>query len=94
MTLQYLNKLKISRDNLEKLIRLSNFEEIIVGCFVRISIGLNSLTKKMVYRVAEIIGVVDNQKMYSFGSSQTKKGLKLRIVKQELISRMDFISNG
>lgn len=75
-TLDELNKLRISRYKLEKFINLPIFEKTVVGCFVRINIGNNSSTQKLVYRVAEITAVVETPKVYAFGSARTNKGLR------------------
>lgn len=92
-TLEELNKLRISRYKLEKFINLPIFEKTVVGCFVRINIGNNSSTQKLVYRVAEITAVVETPKIYSFGSGRTNKGLKLKHGTQERVFRLEFVSN-
>ena len=92
-TLEELNNLKISRHKLEKFINLPIFEKTVMGCFVRINIGNNNSTQKLVYRVAEITAVVETPKIYSFGSGRTNKGLKLKHGAQERIFRLEFVSN-
>lgn len=92
-TLDELNKLRISRYKLEKFINLPIFERTVVGCFVRINIGNNSSTHKLVYRVAEITSVVETPKVYAFGSGRTNKGLKLKHGTQERVFRLEFVSN-
>lgn len=92
-TLEELNKLRISRYKLEKFINLPIFEKTIVGCFVRINIGNNSSSQKLVYRVAEITGVVETPKIYAFGTGRTNKGIKLKHGTQERVFRLEFVSN-
>lgn len=92
-TNEELNKLRISRYKLEKFINLPVFEKTVVGCFVRINIGNNNSTQKLVYRVCEIIGVVETPKVYGFGSGRTNRGLKLKHGTQERVFRLEFVSN-
>lgn len=92
-TVEELNKLRISRYKLEKFINLPVFEKTVIGCFVRINIGNNNSTQKLVYRVCEIIGVVETPKVYGFGSGRTNRGLKLKHGTQERVFRLEFVSN-
>ncbi|XP_070295341.1 RNA polymerase-associated protein RTF1 homolog [Salvelinus sp. IW2-2015] len=48
---------------------------VTTGCFVRIGIGNSS--SKPVYRVAEIVDVVETAKVYQLGTTRTNKGLQL-----------------
>jgi RNA polymerase-associated protein RTF1 len=88
-----MNKLRISRFKLEKFINLPIFEKTVIGCFVRINIGNNIASQKLVYRVAEIIGVVETAKVYQFGSGRTNKGIMLKHGTQEKVFRLEFVSN-
>lgn len=92
-TMDDLNKLRISRYKLEKFINLPIFEKTVIGCFVRINIGNNSSSQKLVYRVAEIIAVVETPKIYAFGTGRTNKGIKLKHGNQERVFRLEFVSN-
>lgn len=92
-TLEEMNKLRISRFKLEKFINLPIFEKTVVGCFVRINIGNNNSTQKLVYRVAEITGVVETPKIYAFGSGRTNKGLRIKQGPTERVFRLEFVSN-
>lgn len=87
-----LNKIRLSRHKMERFLALPFFDRIVTNCFVRISIG-NSSTNAPVYRVAEIMGVVETAKIYSLGKNRTNKGLKLRHGTQERVFRLEFISN-
>jgi RNA polymerase-associated protein RTF1 len=92
-SLEDLNKLRMSRFKLEKFINLPIFEKTVVGCFVRINIGNNNTTQKLVYRVAEIVAVVETAKIYQFGKGRTNKGLRLKHGSQERVFRLEFVSN-
>lgn len=86
-----LNKIRLSRFKMERFINLPIFERIVMNCFVRISIGNNG--QKPVYRVAEIVGIVETAKIYHLGKSRTNKGLRLKHGSQERVFRLEFISN-
>lgn len=86
-----LNKLRISRHKIERFIALPMFDQIVLNCFVRINIGNNN--GRPVYRVAEIVGVVETAKIYQFGKCRTNKGFKLRHGSQERVFRLEFVSN-
>lgn len=90
-TREELNKLRLSRHKMERFINLPIFEKTVLNCFVRISIGNNG--SKPVYRVAEIVGVVETAKIYSLGKTRTNKGLRLKHGNQERVFRLEFISN-
>ncbi|KAM7346000.1 RNA polymerase-associated protein Rtf1 isoform 2-T2 [Cochliomyia hominivorax] len=86
-----LNKIRLSRFKMERFINLPIFERTVINCFVRISIGNNG--QKPVYRVAEIVGVVETAKIYNLGKTRTNKGLRLKHGNQERVFRLEFISN-
>ncbi|CAH0381652.1 unnamed protein product [Bemisia tabaci] len=87
-----LNQIRLSRHKMEQFVHLPFFNRVAQGCFVRIGIG-NNLNGKPVYRVAEIIGVVETAKIYQLGGTRTNKGLRLRHGAQERVFRLEFISN-
>ncbi|XP_053683966.1 RNA polymerase-associated protein Rtf1 [Sabethes cyaneus] len=86
-----LNKLRISRHKIERFINLPMFDQVVLNCFVRINIGNNN--GRPVYRVAEIVGVVETAKIYQLGKGRTNKGFRLRHGSQERVFRLEFISN-
>lgn len=90
-TREELNKLRISRHKIERFIALPMFDTVVLNCFVRINIGNNN--GRPVYRVAEIVGVVETAKIYQFGRGRTNKGFKLKHGSQERVFRLEFISN-
>ncbi|CAH2987305.1 unnamed protein product [Chilo suppressalis] len=86
-----INKLRLSRFKLERLVHLPFFARVVTGCFVRIGIGNNN--GNPVYRVAEIIDVYETAKIYNLGNTRTNKGLKLRHGTQDRVFRLEFVSN-
>lgn len=76
---------------MERFVAMPFFDRIVTNCFVRISIGNNN--QKAVYRVAEIVGVVETAKIYSLGNCRTNKGLRLKHGTQERVFRLEYISN-
>ncbi|CAH1642384.1 unnamed protein product [Spodoptera littoralis] len=90
-TKEQINKLRLSRFKLERLVHLPFFARVVTGCFVRIGIGNNN--GNPVYRVAEIIDVYETAKVYNLGNTRTNKGLKLRHGTQDRVFRLEFVSN-
>ncbi|KAJ0170432.1 hypothetical protein K1T71_013803 [Dendrolimus kikuchii] len=90
-TREQMNKIRLSRFKLERLVHLPFFSSVVQGCFVRIGIGNNN--GNPVYRVAEIIDVYETAKIYNLGNTRTNKGLKLRHGTQDRVFRLEFVSN-
>uniref|UniRef100_A0A671QQV2 RNA polymerase-associated protein RTF1 homolog n=1 Tax=Sinocyclocheilus anshuiensis TaxID=1608454 RepID=A0A671QQV2_9TELE len=86
-----LNRIRLSRHKLERWCHMPFFAKTVTGCFVRIGIGNSS--SKPVYRVAEIIDVVETAKIYQLGSTRTNKGLQLRHGNDTRVFRLEFVSN-
>ncbi|XP_036818541.1 RNA polymerase-associated protein RTF1 homolog [Oncorhynchus mykiss] len=86
-----LNRVRLSRHKLERWCHMPFFQKTVSGCFVRIGIG-NSSTKP-VYRVAEIVDVVETAKVYQLGTTRTNKGLQLRHGGDTRVFRLEFVSN-
>lgn len=86
-----LNRIRLSRFKIERFIALPHFDRVVTNCFVRISIGNNN--NKPVYRVAEIVGVVETAKIYNLGKSRTNKGFRLRQGNTDRVFRLEFLSN-
>lgn len=85
-----LEKMRLTRSKLERWCHLPLFDNVVIGCFVRLLIGQNG--DKTVYRVAEVIGVQEGNKIYNLGKTRTNKTLKLRYAHQERPFRMEFVS--
>ncbi|XP_030854817.1 RNA polymerase-associated protein RTF1 homolog [Strongylocentrotus purpuratus] len=90
-TKEELNRIRLSRNKIEKWVHMPFFPRTTIGCFVRIGIGQNN--GRPVYRVAEIIDVVETAKIYPLGATRTNKGLKLKYASQERVFRLEFVSN-
>ena len=90
-TRQELSPIRLSRHKLEKWVHTPFFAKTVIGCFVRIGIGTYS--GRPIYRVAEILEVIETHKVYSIGSAKTNKGLRLRHGGSERVFRMEFVSN-
>lgn len=86
-----LNRVKLSRFRIEKWVHAPFFKKIACGCFVRIGIGLNA--GNSIYRVAEVLDVVETSKVYTLGTTKTNKGFKLRHGEDERTYRLEFVSN-
>lgn len=90
-TKEELSKARLSRYKLERWVHAPFFSKTVVGCFVRVGIGSNN--GRPVYRVAEIMEVVETAKIYQLGAARTNKGLRLKHGKQERVFRLEFVSN-
>jgi len=86
-----LNRVRLSRHKLERWCHMPFFAKTVTGCFVRIGIGNSS--SKPVYRVAEIIDIVETAKVYQLGTTRTNKGLQLRHGNDTRVFRLEFVSN-
>lgn len=77
---------------MERWCHLPFFNEVIVGCFVRVGIGENRVGLPQ-YRVCEVLSVEEGPKVYKLGNTRTNKTLKLRHALQERIFRLEFVSS-
>ncbi|CAL1277548.1 unnamed protein product [Larinioides sclopetarius] len=90
-TKEELSKIRLSRYKLERWVHAPFFAKTVIGCFVRIGIGANN--GNPVYRVAEIVDVVETAKIYQLGATRTNKGLRLKHGLQDRVFRLEFVSN-
>lgn len=90
-TLPEIQKIRLSRYKLERWLLLPFFRDTIFGCYVRIGIGNHQ--GRPVYRIGEIIDVVETAKVYQLGKVRTNRGLRLRHGQQERVFRLEFVSN-
>lgn len=93
ITLDELKKIILSREDLEKHINSSHFENFITNCFVRVLLGQNATTGKNTYRLAQIIDVREGSKTYQFGKGETNKLLHLKHGMSKKYFNMDIVSN-
>jgi len=90
-TLKQLSDCKITRTELARFVYCPFFEKLVVGCYARIGLGNNNGVPQ--YRIVEILGVVETEKVYTFEGKRTNKGLKMRNGADQRVFRMEFISN-
>lgn len=91
---------KVSRFRMAQWLHMPWFRRTVVGCFVRVNIGVGETPGKNTYRIAEIRDCSESPKVYmldpgdnSSAKSQTNKQILLRIGKLERNFRLCFISN-
>ncbi|KAF9407350.1 RNA polymerase-associated protein rtf1, partial [Podila epigama] len=90
-TLEDLNSIRLSRDRLEKWCYSPFFNDTVIGCFVRVSIGQDK--NRPVYRITEVVTVGKQAKVYSLGRTNTNLTLTLKHGKAEKAFTMDILSN-
>lgn len=90
-TKEQIERIRLSRHKLEQWVHAPFFLRVVTGCFVRMGIGNHD--GRPIYRVAEVIDVVETAKVYNLGKSRTNKGLKVRHGLQERVFRMEYVSN-
>ncbi|ORX84697.1 plus-3-domain-containing protein [Anaeromyces robustus] len=93
ITLEELNSVRISRDELEQWVYTSFFNKTVIGAYCRLGIGFDS-NKKYIYRITKILDVVDYHRTYKINKTTIKKALILEHGKAKKRFGMDIISNG
>jgi hypothetical protein len=93
VTLEELNSIRISRDELEKWVYTSLFNKTVIGGYARLGIGFDS-NKNYIYRITKILDVVDYHRVYKINKTNIKKALILEHGKAKKRFGMDIISNG
>ena len=51
-------KIQVRRADLEKWLFLSFFEEVVIGSFVRMTLGNDPQTKEQIYRLCQVVGKI------------------------------------
>ncbi|MFH4979287.1 hypothetical protein AB6A40_005996 [Gnathostoma spinigerum] len=87
-----IQRIRLSRFKLARFVHAPFFAKTVIGCFVRIGIG-KSVQGQAVYRVAQILDVVETAKVYQLEKTRTNKGLRLKHGKDERVCRLEFVSN-
>ena len=87
-----IERIRLTRDKLEKWLNEPFFEDIVPGCFARVGIGKTS-EGKSIYRVAEITHIKDGFKQYSIAQRSTTKRLELEIGTSRRYFQISYISN-
>jgi len=90
-TREELEKIRLSRFKLDKIVHLPVFKKTVIGCFVKIGIGMNNGNE--VYRCAEVMDVCETGKVYKVMKNKTNLGLKIRHGKDSRVFRLQFVSN-
>jgi hypothetical protein len=91
---EVIGKLRLPRSLLEKWVEEPFFENAVVGCFVRLGVGMAPGTRsEPQYKVCEIVSVGKYKHAYSFGEFETTKALMLQIGHNQRLWRMNVISN-
>uniref|UniRef100_A0A915E9E7 Plus3 domain-containing protein n=1 Tax=Ditylenchus dipsaci TaxID=166011 RepID=A0A915E9E7_9BILA len=86
-----LSRIRLSRHKLAQFVHAPFFKKMAIGCFVRIGIGQHK--GKPVYRVVQIVDVVETAKVYQVEKTRTNKGLKLKHGPDARVYRLEFASN-
>ncbi|GMI61701.1 hypothetical protein ScalyP_jg7095 [Parmales sp. scaly parma] len=99
-TTEQIQAIVVSRNRLMKWCNEPYFEAAVVGCYVKLSIGMDQNTQKMCFRLCEIAGVeqFDNYYQFTRGAKgkddvQTNRRLLIKFGPDEKIVKMDMISN-
>lgn len=86
-----LNTIRLSRHKLSRWCHSPFFKETVIGCFVRLSIGVRESVP--LYRIAEIVDVCDGLTAYELEDTKTAKTLRLKHGRDESNFKIKFASN-
>ncbi|KAH8263883.1 hypothetical protein KR038_009154, partial [Drosophila bunnanda] len=89
-TAEQLSRAILTRNQLESFLDRPNFEQTVVGCFVRINVSVHADRSNRIY---QILGLREVNEEYSLGRKRTKLVLRLKFGAQEQFSLMDVVSN-
>lgn len=92
-SLEELSKALLTRNQLESLLDKPNFEQTLIGCFVRINLSSIPTNQPAVYRLSRIVAVEHTDQEYLLGNHRTKVKLQLKHGRHLHSFRMDGISN-
>lgn len=88
-----LEKIRVSRSDLEKWHRELLFEETVKGCFVKINMGEAVKNNKSSYKIFQIIRLKKTTKPYKFGDGNVSKELLGRHGRETRSFQMAVVSN-
>lgn len=91
--LMELSKALLTRNQLEDFLDKPMFEQIVIGCFVRIAIGTAPAQLSTVYRLSLIVAVEQSEQEYQMGGRRTKRVLQLQHGGQRRSFQMHLVSN-
>ncbi|KAJ1557530.1 RNA polymerase-associated protein rtf1, partial [Cladochytrium tenue] len=92
LTLAQVASITVARNELAQWAYTRFFVDTVVGCFVRIGIGFDA-DKKPIYRLAQIVDIVDYHKPYYIESVLTKRAIQCLHGKARRVFTMDVASN-
>ncbi|KAK6028726.1 Plus-3 domain protein [Ostertagia ostertagi] len=97
-TVQELSRARMSRYKMAKIVYAPFFAKTVIGCFVRIGLGgyggiFHSISQCYLFRLSQVVDVVETNKVYTFENLKTNKGLKLKYGTDERVFRIEFVSN-
>eukprot|EP00743_Colponemidia_sp_Colp-15_P003269 GILK01003531.1.p1 GENE.GILK01003531.1~~GILK01003531.1.p1 ORF type:complete len:667 (+),score=165.78 GILK01003531.1:30-2003(+) len=92
-SLQLLNAVRVTRNDLETWFDRPFFDKTIVGAFVRINIGIGKDNTPQ-YRIAEVMDIPSYPYSYPLGKVDVQRGLMLRNGKAVKAFKMNLVSNG
>jgi RNA polymerase-associated protein RTF1 len=95
LTLEDVEKIRISRDQLIKWCPHLYFEKTVIGAFVRINIGTARNSKENKYVICEVVDVKTDEVQYEIEGSKvrTSKMLVLKMGKTRKDMKIDNVSN-
>ncbi|KAL0074028.1 hypothetical protein F4703DRAFT_1893637 [Phycomyces blakesleeanus] len=93
-TLKELHTICLKREMIERWLHTPFFEKTAIGCFVRLLIGPDPQTKKLVYRLCQIQDIVPYHKVYKVAPDIfSNKAIKAKHGNAERVFPMDIVSN-
>jgi hypothetical protein len=84
---------QVLRNELEEWCHRDSFRKSMVGAFARLSVGYDPQQKKSVYRVVQIVDVVEYHRVYKFRNTMTKSAIHVSHGKAKKTFLMDITSN-
>lgn len=97
LTLEELSKIKISRFRVEQWCHSPFFKDTVVGCFVKVFIGLrersSSVEKVPVYKLCQISNISEGQRTYQLEGTRTNKVVTVKHANDVKNFKLDIISN-
>jgi RNA polymerase-associated protein RTF1 len=92
VTLEVLDSVRLSRTQLSQWVHAPFFPTTVINSFVKVGIG-QKVGGEHVYRVCQVLDVVEGPKTYNLEKAKTNKIIKVRHGKDERSFRMEFVSN-
>lgn len=95
ITLENIEKIRITRDQLAKWWNHLHFEKYVIGAFVRINIGSAKNKGQNIYLMCEVVDVITGDQYYEIDGNKTKtnKLLLINFGKTKRKMKFDIVSN-